>query len=94
MENRKPRVYTDEFRKNAVNLAKELGSVKKAADQLGIGEANIYGWRAARERVNFPEASESDEEELRRLRKENSDLKKINHVLKAAAAFFSQDHLK
>lgn len=92
MEIKKQRIFTDEFRRNAVKLAREIGSVRKAASQLGIGEANIYGWRLAQS--NVPMIGESEEAELRRLRKENSDLKKINHVLKAAAAFFSQDHLK
>jgi transposase len=92
MEIKKPRTYTDEFRRNAVNLANELGSVKKAAAQLGIHEANIYGWKVT---MNPAKSSgESPEEELRRLRKETSEQKKVIHVLKAAAAFFSQDHLK
>ena len=94
MESKKLRVYTEEFRRNAVNLANELGSVTKAATQLGVGAANIYGWRAARSQTPSPVTNGAEGEELRRLRKENSDLKKINHVLKAAAAFFSQDHLK
>jgi len=34
------------------------------------------------------------QEELRRLRKEVSELKQVNILLKSAAAFFSQDHLK
>jgi len=33
-------------------------------------------------------------EENRRLQRELAEQKKINHILKAAAAFFSQDHLK
>ena len=37
---------------------------------------------------------ETPEEELKRLRKEVEELKKVNYILKRAAAFFSQDHLK
>jgi transposase-like protein len=33
-------------------------------------------------------------EEFRRIQKENEKLKKVNQILKSAAAFFSQDHLK
>jgi hypothetical protein len=33
-------------------------------------------------------------EEFKRLKAENDKLKKVNQILKAAAAFFSQDHLK
>ena len=94
MEKKKSRVYTEEFRRQAVALSEELGSVMKAAHQLGVSEANIYSWRKVGQSLSFASTKVSAEEELRRLRKENSDLKKINHVLKAAAAFFSQDHLK
>jgi transposase-like protein len=38
--------------------------------------------------------AESPEEELNRLRRENQQLQKANYILKQAAAFFSQDHLK
>ena len=109
-----PRKYTAEFKRQAVELGQQLGSVSKAAEQLGIPEANIYGWQeklrtgmplvdsvgGARGSRSQPVGSpvlpgkESPEEELRRLRRENVDLKKANYILKAAAAFFSQDHLK
>ena len=32
--------------------------------------------------------------EIKRLKKEVEDLKSVNYILKRAAAFFSQDHLK
>jgi transposase len=94
-----------EFKRQAVSLAEELGSAPKAAEQLGVPESNIHNWR---EKLKASDASmslgsaiprkaaptESPDEELRRLRRENQELKKVNHILKAAAAFFSQDHLK
>lgn len=94
------RKYTEEFKKQALELAKELGSVSAAAKQLGVPKVCLYDWRLKMERslneVQRIESkiSESDAEELKRLRKENAELKKVNTILKAAAAFFSQDHLK
>jgi transposase-like protein len=35
-----------------------------------------------------------DAEEIKQLRRKISDLEKTNYILKKAAAFFSQDHLK
>jgi len=95
------RSYPEEFKKQAVELAKELGSTPKAAIQLGISSSNIYEWKNKTDSVQttknslvLTQASQSELKELKQLRKEVSDLKKVNHILKAAAAFFSQDHLK
>ena len=92
------RVYTKEFKREAVDLALSLGNTAKAAKQLGIPPSRLYQWRssAVKSSPKPIEAfgGESEQEELQRLRREVSHLKKVNHVLKAAAAFFSQDHLK
>ena len=93
------RKYTDEFKHRAVTLANEIGSAE-AAQKLGVPSANIYNWKESLtksgrvSKSDTKSAMETTEEELKRLRKENSDLKKANIILKSAAAFFSQDHLK
>ena len=90
------RRYTMEFKQQAVELAENLGSAVGAARQLGISYANIYVWRQkfGKTKSSSPDVNLSEGEELKRLRKENAELKKVNHILKGAAAFFSQDHLK
>lgn len=92
------RSYTDEFRRQAVALVKELGSYSKAAKQLGISDTNLYAWCNKFEGKSVSPSkpvNQSDlEAELKQLRKENADLKKINIILKQCAAFFSQDQLK
>lgn len=93
MGKKTPRKYTAEFKRQAVNLANDLG-VKKASRQLGISETNIHNWRTKQRVSEQPAIEVSMAEENRRLREENADLRKVNHILKAAAAFFSQDHLK
>ena len=93
------RKYTNDFKHRVVTLANEIG-VTEAGRKLGVSPANIYNWikslsksgRISKSDTKSP--TESSEEELKRLRKENSDLKKANIILKSAAAFFSQDHLK
>lgn len=99
------RQYTLEFKLQAVQLAEELKSGPKAALQLGIPKACIYTWRTLARAgalgggdgsvsaMKAP-APPSLVEENRRLQRELAEQKKINHILKAAAAFFSQDHLK
>ncbi len=94
-----PRKYTDDFKRRAVELAEEIG-LPAAGERLGISQNNIYHWRKKVKstgkvsKTDTRSPSEAPEEELRRLRKENADLKKANIILKQAAAFFSQDHLK
>lgn len=94
-----PRRYTDDFKRRAVALAKEIGAVQ-AARKLGIADGNIYNWEnklsktGRLSKFDTKSPSEAPDEKIRRLEKENSDLKKANIILKSAAAFFSQDHLK
>lgn len=100
---KKNRQHTAEFKQGAVELAKQLGSVMKAAHQLGISENSIYAWRTRPEfsgetspRTPTPTATPKSAEqlEIERLRKKVGELEKVNQILKHAAAFFSQDHLK
>ena len=92
----KKRKYTKEFKQQAIELAASLGSTSAAARQLGISDGSISTWRTKEliDGVERVRPDEKESEELNRLRYENAQLKKINHILKSAAAFFSQDHLK
>lgn len=87
--------YTAEFKEQAVRLGVEVG-VSKAARDLGVAVSSLNAWsRKFRLSGNeIKKANETEQEEMRRLRKENAELKKVNDILKAAAAFFSQGHLK
>lgn len=91
--------YSREFKKQALELAESLGNYSEAARQLGIGDALIHTWRSKLGNEFGICSSKSslqnaETEEMKRLRKENAELKKVNYILKAAAAFFSQDQLK
>ena len=91
--------YTNDFKYQVVTLANEIG-VTAASRKLGVPVGNIYNWKDQLSKLGRVSKSdtksptESAEEELKRLRKEVIDLKKANIILKSAAAFFSQDHLK
>lgn len=90
------RKYSNEFKQQAVQLSYQLGPTR-AAKQLGIAESNLSNWRDKKVKdAKDPkrQEAESQEDEIKRLRKENEELKKVNYILKRAAAFFSQDHLK
>ena len=67
-------------------------TIAQVAESLGIGEQLLYGWKS---RADIePEASdrgESPEEELKRLRRENSDLRKDRDALVESIAVFVRD---
>lgn len=96
---RSRKVYSKEYKIQALNLVKELGSYAQAAKQLGVRDSLLHTWRKAYNfsiDLNAKDAASAvaEAEEIKRLRKENEELKKTNYILKRAAAFFSQDHLK
>ncbi|MGV1035508.1 MAG: hypothetical protein ACOYD0_00590 [Candidatus Nanopelagicales bacterium] len=62
--------------------------------ELGLGSETLRRWvrqeEANRgEREDLPSVSESAE--LRRLRKENAELRRTNEILKLASSFFAQE---
>jgi transposase len=99
MEKRTRRTFTQEFKVQAMELAEQMDSVNKAAEKLGIKSDSIRLWRRQLGR-NIVKSTRSvvqamsEAEEIKKLRKQISDLEKTNYILKKAAAFFSQDHLK
>ena len=87
------KVYTEEFKKDAIRLAFEIKNVSKAARQLGIKDTLIHNWKK-QYKLTESGITESEHAEIKRLKKEVEELKKSNYILSRAAAFFSQDHLK
>lgn len=91
--------YSTEFKIQALELVKQTGSYSEAARQLGIGDNLLHAWKR---RFNFSLDSKNksaadsvaEANEIRELKKRIQELEKTNYILKKAAAFFSQDHLK
>lgn len=96
---RKRRVYTAEFKAEAVKLVTEKGySVAEAARSLGIHETLLRSWKLAVEKQGdqaFPGHGQLPpfEEEIRRLRAENQRLRAERDILKKATALFAQEAL-
>ena len=97
------RRYSEAEKERAVRavrqLRKELGSdhgtVKRVADQLGIGTESLRNWvnQAEVDAGDKPGLSTDDAERIRRLEQENRELKRANEILRKASAYFAQAEL-
>jgi len=85
--------YPKEFKDEAVALVLEQGySVPDAAKSLGIAASMLYKWKELHEQQSAGEVLAEDErEELKRLRKENKELRMEKEILKKASAFFAKE---
>ena len=94
---RKRRVYTPEFKAEAVKLVAEQGySVAEAARSLGIHETLLRSWKQALQAQGdqaFPGHGRlpPSQEEVCRLRAENQRLRAERDVLKKATALFARE---
>jgi len=89
--------HSEEFKRDAVRLLLQRGerSVRDVAAGLGVTDALLHRWRKKYRRfLEQPdEASRATAEqvELKRLRKENEQLRMERDILKKAAAFFAKE---
>jgi len=89
------RKYTREFKISAVKLVNEQGySSAQAAKSLGVDPASVREWvkKFSTEEGLAPTGEGAVQAELRRLRKENAQLRIEREILKKAAAFFAREH--
>jgi len=98
--------YTEEFRSSTVQLILNSNrAVREVSEDLGVHEKTLYSWiRAYKLKHNIPIEgrgahfkksilSETQDEELKRLRAENKILKQEREILKKAAAYFAKETL-
>ena len=92
-----PRKYPIELKERAIQLWRSeqpRRPIAHVARELGVHPEAMRTWlrqdEADRgERSDRPTTAE--QEELRRLRKENLELRRVNDILKAASAVFAQE---
>ena len=93
--------YSKEFKDSTVQLILNDGeSVVKVAEDLGLNSKTLYHWVTSYKKAhNIPTRDisasfkESNNEELKRLRRENKILKQERDILKKAAAYFAKETL-
>ena len=105
----KKREYDEEYKVQAVKLAKNLGSAKAEAEELQIPVNTLYGWiqkvktaeldigcgeRSPEESLNIAEENQQLRKRIKALEKENKRLSEMNAFLEDAAAFFAASRQK
>ena len=85
------RRFTEEFKAETVKLVKQSDrSMAGIAMELGISAKSIGEWVRKAEEAGNP-IEEDERSELRRLRKENQELRIEREILKKATAFFAKE---
>jgi transposase len=92
MGKRERRIFTEDFKKEAVRLTETSGrTIGQVADDLGIGLSSLTRWkRQYRDADLLAGPHEDTAKELARLRKENELLRQEREILKRAATFFAK----
>ncbi len=91
-----PGKYSDELRERATRLALESGRpIAHVARDLGVHEEALRTW-VRQAQADAPGGapgtlSSAEREELRRLQRENRELRQANEILKAASVFFAKE---
>ena len=100
--------YDEEFKKQAIKLAKEIGN-KGACEELGIpkgilstwvgkakaGEIDIgTGTRSPEESLNLAQQLQAANKRIKELEKANRKLEELNEFLEEASAFFTASRRK
>ncbi len=89
--------YTKEYKIEAVRLIVEEGRrISELSRELGVGENLLSRWKKKYEEGKidpFPGKGRlsPEDEELRRLRRENKRLRMEHEILKKAVAIFSEE---
>ena len=99
----RPSKYSPELRERAVRLVLEHApeypsqwvAIRSVAEKLGCSVEALRRWvrQAERDAGHRPGLTTSEREELKRLQRENVELKRANEILRKASAFFAQAEL-
>lgn len=99
---RKTRIYTSEFKNEAVKLALDTVSIGEAAKDLGIPISTLHAWVKQWSIIPIPlkESSAANEQKInvkilldknRELQKRISRLEQEKSILKKAATYFARE---
>jgi transposase len=95
--------YSAEVKERAVRLVEEhrdeygsqWAAIASIAGKIGCTTESLRRWvqQAERDQGKRPGLSSSEREQLKRLQRENRELKRANEILRTASAYFAQAEL-
>ena len=99
----RPSKHSPEVRERAVRMvfdhtaehSSQWAAIRSVGEKLGIQTESLRRWvrQAERNAGQRPGLSTSEREELKRLQRENLELRRANEILRKASAFFAQAEL-
>jgi transposase-like protein len=90
-QQRAVRMFTDRMADGGVS---QLAARREVGELLGVKQETLRNWiRRDLGEGSTPAVSETSNEELVKLRKENARLRRANEILKTASAFFASAEL-
>jgi transposase len=99
----RPPKYSPELRERAVRMVfdhtgdhqSQWAAIRSVGEKLGCSVEALRRWvrQAERDAGQRPGLTMSERDELKRLQRENFELKRANEILRKASAFFAQAEL-
>jgi transposase len=96
-----PRQFSPEFRQRALRMLEEAipeheteyAAIRHVGSKLGVGPETLRKWRRRAEvdAGTRPGTTSDELAEIKRLKRENAELRRANEILKAASAFFAAE---
>ena len=96
-----PRQFLLEFRQRALRMLEEslpeheteYAAIRHVGSRLGVGPETLRKWRRRAEVDSGarPGVSTEEQSEMKRLKRENAELRRANEILRTAAAFFAAE---
>jgi transposase len=90
----KRRKYSEEFKREAVNLTHHPdATVSQVAKDIGVSQSQLFRWRRELEGEGkaFPGSGVAPDQELLALKRELAKVKRERDCLRDAAAFFARE---